>query len=171
MFTMEGIQNLLSIFPKLNDPVKISFCLTVLFQFSEDPKTAGTVMMKGGKDLYDALYNNLTRGNAQSQLLIMKILNQLLSYSSTAGPMEKFPSWDIIAQFTNLSYQTMRDKDIDLFSQASVTLLRLSQQDDFMERVRIVDLLVNYHDGIERQVYGERQLEMKGIILEVRRGG
>lgn len=55
MFTMEGIQNLIEIFPNLNDSAKISFCLAVLFQFTHDPKTAGTVMLKGGEPLYKAL--------------------------------------------------------------------------------------------------------------------
>lgn len=55
MFTMDGIQNLIKIFPNLNDPAKISFCLAVLFQFTHDPKTAGTVMLRGGDKLYQAL--------------------------------------------------------------------------------------------------------------------
>ena len=73
-------------------------------------------MIKGGKSLYDALYNNLHRGDNDSKLLILKILHKLLKYSSTSGPLEKFPDWNCLLDFLNLSYSEIRSKEFDLFA-------------------------------------------------------
>ena len=55
VFTAESMHRLLDIFPRVNDPAKVNFCLTVIFEFTHDPKTAGSLMVKGGKDFYMAL--------------------------------------------------------------------------------------------------------------------
>lgn len=167
MFTMDGILNLLEIFPKLNDPAKINFCLAVLFQFTHDPKTAGAVMIKGGKLLYESLYNNLHRSDNDSKLLILKILFKLLKYSSTSGPLNKFPDWNCLLDFLNLSYSKIRGKEFDLFAQASVTMLLLSGKENFIKKIDLTRLFTCFNDGIERDVYQDRELEMKGIILEI----
>ena len=55
VFTSESMHRLLDMFPRINDPAKVNFCLTVIFEFTHDPKTAGTLMVKGGKNFYTAL--------------------------------------------------------------------------------------------------------------------
>lgn len=55
VFTSESMHRLLDMFPKVNDPAKVNFCLTVIFEFTHDPKTAGTLMARGGKGFYSAL--------------------------------------------------------------------------------------------------------------------
>lgn len=97
----------------------------------------------------------------------MKILYKLLSYSSSSGPLDKFPNWNVLTQFTNLAYQEVRYKDFDIFAQASVTLLKLSYKPEFMNHINVIELFANFDDGIQRKLYRDRDLEMKGIILEV----
>jgi hypothetical protein len=104
MFTMDGIIRLLDIFPHLKDMAKINFCLSVFYQFTHDPKTAGSVMAKGGKVFYETLYNNLHKGNADAKYLILKILNKILMYSNTTDLVEKFPDWNCLLEYLNLSY-------------------------------------------------------------------
>ena len=36
-----------------------------------------------------------------------------------------------------------------------------------MERVDVINLLASFDDGIKRKVYQEKEIEMKGIILEI----
>lgn len=55
VFTAESMYKLLEMFPRVNDPAKVNFCLTVIFEFTHDPKTAGTLMARGGKNFYNAL--------------------------------------------------------------------------------------------------------------------
>lgn len=97
----------------------------------------------------------------------MKILFKLLSYSSSSGPLEKFPNWNVITHYTNLAYEEVREKEFDLFAQAAVTLLKLSYKTEFMSYVNVIEVFANFDDGIQRQLYKDRDLEMKGIILEV----
>lgn len=167
MFTMDGIMKLIEVFPKLNDPAKINFCLSVLFQFTHDPKTAGAVMIKGGAPLYEALYNNLHRADNDAKLYILKILFKLLKYSSSSGPLEKFPDWNCLLDFLNISYSAIRPKEFDLFAQSSVILLLLSSKENFIQKIDLTRLFTNFNDGIEREVYDDRELEMKGVILEI----
>jgi hypothetical protein len=49
------MHRLLDLFPRINEPAKVNFCLVVIFEFTHDPKTAGTLMAKGGKNFYTAL--------------------------------------------------------------------------------------------------------------------
>ena len=55
IFSTDSLNRLIEVFPKLNEAPKVNFCLTVLFEFTHDPKTAGTLMAKGGKSFYGAL--------------------------------------------------------------------------------------------------------------------
>jgi hypothetical protein len=55
IFSIESMINLIEVFNKLNDPAKINFCLAVIFEFTHDAKTAGTLMIKGGKEFYTAM--------------------------------------------------------------------------------------------------------------------
>lgn len=90
-----------------------------------------------------------------------------MTYASSSGPLNSFPNWNSVVQFTNLAYGEVREKEFDLFAQASVTLLKLSYNTEFMSYVNIIELMANFDDGIQRQLYKDRELEMKGIILEV----
>lgn len=59
VFTAESMHRLLDLFPRINDPAKVNFCLTVIFEFTHDPKTAGTLMVRGGKNFYTALVGTI----------------------------------------------------------------------------------------------------------------
>jgi hypothetical protein len=48
-----------------------------------------------------------------------------------------------------------------------VILLYLSSKDGFLERIDVVKCLSNFNDAVETGVYGEREIEMKGVILEI----
>lgn len=55
IFNVDSLARLIDLLPMLNDIPKINFCLTVIFEFTHDAKTAGTLMAKGGVNFYTAL--------------------------------------------------------------------------------------------------------------------
>lgn len=55
IFNAESLTRLLEIFPMVNDIPKVNFCLIVIFEFTHDAKTAGTLMAKGGSAFYTTL--------------------------------------------------------------------------------------------------------------------
>lgn len=99
--------------------------------------------------------------------MVMKILYQLLRFSSLNGPLDLFPDWNVLVKFMNLSFGEIKDKDFELFSQAVVTLLLISDKSLFIERVNIIEMLKHCYDGIVYKQYRSREFEMKNIILEV----
>ena len=97
----------------------------------------------------------------------MKCLLQLLKFNSKSGPLELFPDWNAVARFTNLSYEELKDKDFEIFSQAVVLILSLSGKTNFMERVKCIELFRYFYEGVTKKLYLKRDQEMKNIILEV----
>ena len=167
MFTMDSMTRLMDSFPKITEPTKINFCLTVLFEFTHDSKTAGNLLSKANKTFYSALYFNLMNGDKKAKLMVMKILYQLLKFSSKTGPLDLFPDWNIFSKFVNLSFGEVKDKDYEIFSQAVVTLLYISSKVEFIEKVDVIELFKHFYTGISYKHYGSRTLEMKNIILDV----
>ena len=167
IFTSESLHKLMDLFPTLTQQTKINFCLTVLFEFTHDTKSAGSLMAKGGKIFYHALHKSLLSGDRKSKVMIMKILYQLLKFNSKNGPLDYFPDWNVLVKFLNLNYGEIKEKEFDIFCQAVVTLLNLSPKNGFLEKVNCIELMKNCYDGISNNMYQNRDLEMKNIILEV----
>lgn len=46
-------------------------------------------------------------------------------------------------------------------------MLTLSGKDKFVSKIDLTRLFTLYYDGIEREMYQDKELEMKGIILEI----
>ena len=167
MFTLDSMGRLIDVFPKLTEPAKVNFCLTVLFEFTHDAKTAGSLLSRAGKPFYTSMYSNLMNGDKKVKLMVMKILYQLLKFSSKTGPLDMLPDWNIYVKFVNLSFGEVKDKDYEIFTQAVVTLLHISPKIEFIDKVDILELFKNFSNGIIYKQYSSRDLEMKNIILEV----
>jgi hypothetical protein len=99
--------------------------------------------------------------------MIMKIVYQLLKFSSKSGPLDLFPDWNVFTKFLNLNYDEVKEKDFELFCQAVVTLLNISNKPNFLERVNVIELLKHCYDGVVGKLYQNREMEMKNIILEI----
>lgn len=78
-----------------------------------------------------------------------------------------FPDWNAVAKFTNLSFEEIKEKDFEIFSQAVVLILSLSNKPNFMERVKCIELFKFFYDGVTKKLYLKRDQEMKNIVLEV----
>lgn len=167
VFTADSMHRMIEMFPKTNDPPRINFCLLVIFEFTHDAKTAGTLMARGGTEFYTALYTNLLNGERKTKLVIMKILYQLLKFNSRSGPQELFPDWNVFVKFLNLNYKEIKDKEYEIFCQAVVTLLSLSKRPGFIDRVNCVEMFKNCFDGVSNKLYSKRDIEMKNIMLEI----
>lgn len=57
IFNSDSLNRMIQIFPSVSDIPKVNFYLIVIFEFTFDPKTAGTLMAMGGTDFYKALVN------------------------------------------------------------------------------------------------------------------
>jgi hypothetical protein len=55
IFNSDSLNRMIQIFPSVSDIPKVNFYLIVIFEFTFDPKTAGTLMAMGGSDFYKAL--------------------------------------------------------------------------------------------------------------------
>ena len=55
MFSNQALSNILSAFPEVNDTKLLRFMISVIYQFSSDPKTSGNLMTEGGERLYVGL--------------------------------------------------------------------------------------------------------------------
>lgn len=167
IFTTDALSKLMEFFPRLQSPERINFCLTVIFDFTYDSKNAGTLMSKGGRQFYTSLHLNLLNGDQPVKLKIMKIIYQLLKFASKSGPLDLFPDWNVYNKFLNLNFGELGDKDFPLFSQAVLTLLKLSGYPKFLEKVNCIEMFRHFHEAITKKHYGSREQEMKNIILEV----
>lgn len=167
IFTTDALTRLIEYFPRLQSPDRINFCLTVIFEFTYDSKNAGTLMSKGGRQFYTSLFTNLMNGDKLLKLKIMKIVYQLLKFASKSGPLELFPDWNVYTKFLSLNFGELADKDFPLFSQAVLTLLKISGYPRFLEKVNIIEMFRHFYEGIVKKHYGSREQEMKNIILEV----
>lgn len=106
-------------------------------------------------------------GSKKVKLVIMKCLLQLLKFNSRSGPLDLFPDWNSVARFANLSFDELKDKDFEIFSQAVVLILSLSAKPNFMERMKCIELYKSFYDGFVNKLYLKRDQEMKNIVLEI----
>lgn len=167
IFSSTSLSKLVELYPKMRDPAKVAFCLAVVFEFTHDPKTAGVLMAKASKEFYAALHTSLLAGDRRTKLIILKILYQLLKYSSKTGPLELFPDWNVLTKFMNINYGEIKKKDFQIFSQAICTILLLSNRENFAERFELLELFKNFSEALKTKAYENRDIEMKNIILEV----
>lgn len=97
----------------------------------------------------------------------MKCLLQLLKFNSRSGPLENFPDWNLICKFLHLSFDELKERDFEIFSQAIVLILSISGKPNFMERVKCIELYKSFYDGFVNKLYVKRDQEMKNIVLEI----
>jgi hypothetical protein len=168
IFTTDALNKLIEHFPRMQLPERINFCLTVVFEFTHDAKNASPLMSKGGRPFYTALYTNLLNGDRLMKVKIMKIIYQLLKFASKSGPLDLFPDWNVYTKFLTLNHGELNQKEFPLFSQALLTLLKISEYPQFLEKVNTIELFKHFFDGITKKYYGAQELELKNIVLEVR---